>query len=488
MLENVKLYEQAKDLPFSNKQIDLIGQILRNAANQVYTINIASPPPTVFVVDENIRNIPEVAVSTWTFQSPGNAGMETYYFDNAIFDEDVAELIQNELSNFTGQPAHNSESISTEVDNGWSFSSLISWLTILIIFIILGIASLKHAFVLKRIMLCIPTLLVISILIFTIIKLPPGDFLSSKIIQLELLGDTASITELNYLKEQYNLNKSSVYQYLHWMGFHWFVTFSAEDKGIMQGFLGYSMEFSSSVNAILSDDILFFTVALSLLSMFVTWGVALPLGIYSAVRQYSNSDWVISFITFISMSIPSFILSIFVLFIANILFDIQISGLLSPEYEDQPGWNWHKFIDLLKNLAIPTFISALSSIGNMIRIMRGSLLDELKQPYVKSAIARGVHPVKGLFKYPVRVALNPFVSSIGGLLPQIISGGTIIAVILSLPTVGPLLLNSLQNEDMYLAGSLLLLLSFFSVIGTLISDILLVYLDPRIRYESKNGG
>jgi ABC-type dipeptide/oligopeptide/nickel transport system permease component len=259
------------------------------------------------------------------------------------------------------------------------------------------------------------------------------------------------------------------------MGFHWFITYDVTDTGLLQGNLGRSMENQRPVNELLGDRLML-TVLMSLGTILLTWALAIPIGIYSAVRQYSLSDYVLTLIGFVGMCVPAFLLAL-VLMAAS-----GVTGLFSPEFAARPEWSWPKVIDLLKHLWIPIVVLGVGGTAGMIRVMRANLLDELRRPYVITAMAKGVRPLKLLLKYPVRMSLNPFISGIGGLFPQLISGGAIVSVVLSLPTIGPLMLDALRTQDMYLAGSLLMLLNVLSVLGTLVSDLLLLWLDPRIRF------
>jgi ABC-type dipeptide/oligopeptide/nickel transport system permease component len=232
------------------------------------------------------------------------------------------------------------------------------------------------------------------------------------------------------------------------------------------------------VNALVGDRILL-TVLMSLGTILFTWTLAIPIGMYSAVRQYSLGDYALTLLGFIGMSVPGFLLALVLLSLAGIG-----AGLFSPQFDAQPYWDWPKFVDLMKHLWVPVVVLGVGGTASMIRIMRANLLDELRKPYVTTARAKGVRPLKLLFKYPVRLALNPFVSGIGHLFPQLVSGGAIVSIVLALPTVGPLMLQALFDQDMYVAGSMLMVLSVLGVIGTLVSDLLLLWLDPRIRYES----
>jgi ABC-type dipeptide/oligopeptide/nickel transport system permease component len=236
------------------------------------------------------------------------------------------------------------------------------------------------------------------------------------------------------------------------------------------------METSQPVNDMVGD-IIVLTIALSLGTIIFTWATALPIGIYSAVKQYSWSDYALTLIGFIGMSVPAFLLALVLMAMAG------VSGLFSPEYASQPEWSYGKFVDLLKHIWIPIVVLGVGGTAGMIRVMRANLLDELRKPYVVTARAKGVRPVKLLVKYPVRLALNPFISGIGSIFPHLISGGSIVSIVLSLPTAGKLQLDALMTEDMYLAASMLMVLSLLGVLGTLVSDLLLLWLDPRIRLE-----
>jgi peptide/nickel transport system permease protein len=236
------------------------------------------------------------------------------------------------------------------------------------------------------------------------------------------------------------------------------------------------------VNSIVGDRLLL-TVFISLGTILFTWVLAIPIGIYSAVRQYSIGDYTFTSLGILGMCIPNFLLALLLGYFGKSFLGIDMTGLFSPQFAAQPYWNIAKVIDLLKHIWVPVVVIGVSGTAGMIRVMRGNLLDELKRPYVTTALAKGVRPMKLLLKYPVRLALNPFISTIGGLFPALVSGGAVVAIVLSLPTVGPLLLGALLSEDMYMAGSLLMVLSLLGIVGTLVSDLLLLWLDPRIRME-----
>lgn len=324
-------------------------------------------------------------------------------------------------------------------------------------------------YILERILYAIPTLILISIVSFTIIQLPPGDFLTSYIAQLSQAGQTVDEATIATLTKRYGLDQPIYVQYFKWV---W---------GMLHGDFGQSFEWNRPVNTLIWER-LSLTVAISLCTLIFTWIVAFPIGLYSATRQYSAGDYFVSFLGFIGIAIPQFMLALILMWIAYSYFGQSVGGLFSPKYVEA-AWSGAKIVDLLKHLWIPVIIIGMSGTAGLIRTFRANLLDELNKPYVTTARAKGVPERKLLYKYPVRIAMIPFISTVGWSLPNLISGETITSVVLSLPTTGPLLLRALQSQDMYLAGSFVTLLSVLTVIGTLISDILLAWIDPRIRYE-----
>lgn len=328
------------------------------------------------------------------------------------------------------------------------------------------------AMILRRLLWMIPTLLVISIISFVIIQLPPGDYLTSYIAALEESGETVNVERVAALRKQYNLDDPFVVQYFKWLG------------GLVQGDLGMSLEWNRPVNELIGERIML-TMAISILTIIFTWIIAIPIGIYSAVRKYSVADYTFTFIGYIGLATPNFLLALIFMYIGFTAFGTDPSGLFSPEYEGAP-WSWGKFVDFLAHVWIPVVVIGTAGTAGLIRVMRGNLLDELGKLYVTTARAKGLAYWKLLLKYPVRVAVNPLISTIGWLLPSIVSGSVITAVVLNLPTTGPLLLRSLMNQDMYLAGSMVMILSSLTVVGTLISDLLLIWLDPRIRMENQS--
>ncbi len=325
------------------------------------------------------------------------------------------------------------------------------------------------AYIGRRALLAVFTVWAISMLAFAIIQLPPGDYVTSYIAQMAAMGSVVSDEEAQNLRIQYGLGQPIYVQYLKWM------------KLVVQGNFGMSMEWRRPVTEVIGDR-LWLTVVVSVAALLLTWVLALPIGIYSAVRQYSVGDYVATFIGFIGLAVPNFLLALVILYFGFILFNANVGGLFTPELQDAP-WSQAKVWDLLKHLPVPALILGLAGTAQQIRIMRANLLDELRKPYVVTARSKGLPESTVILKYPVRVALNPFASTIGYTLPYIVSGSIIVSIVLGLPTVGPLLLKALIAQDMFLAGTIVLLLGVMTVIGTLISDILLVWIDPRIRIE-----
>jgi peptide/nickel transport system permease protein len=323
-------------------------------------------------------------------------------------------------------------------------------------------------YILRRVMLMIPTLFVISIISFAVIQLPPGDYLSSYVSQLRETGDIVDEAELAALKERYGLGQPIYVQYYKWMS-----------GIILRGDWGQSMEWSRPVKDLIWERMAL-TMVLSGISLLVSWFVAIPVGVYSATHQYSIPDYVMSIFSFIGAGMPGFMLALVVMYLAWSKLGMAVGGLFSEEYITAP-WSWAKVVDMLKHLWIPVLIIAINGTAGSIRTTRANLLDEMNKPYVETARAKGLKEGRMVWKYPVRVAMNPFFSTVGWQLAGLISGQTLLAVVLSLQTTGPLLLRALTSQDMYLAGSFLLLLSTLTVIGTLVSDILLAWVDPRIR-------
>ncbi len=325
------------------------------------------------------------------------------------------------------------------------------------------------ALIIKRLLWMIPTMVIISFISFSIIQLPPGDYLTSYIAALGETGETVDEAQAAALRARYNLDQPFMVQYWRWL------------KGMVRGDLGMSFEWNRPVTELIGERILL-TSIISIVTLLVTWALAIPVGIYSAVKQYSLPDYCFTFLGFIGLATPNFLLALVFMYIGYSVFGVSAGGLFSPEYQNAV-WSFGKFLDLLGHLWIPVIVIGTSGTAGLIRVMRGNLLDELRKQYVMTARAKGVRYWVLLMRYPVRVALNPLVSTVGWVLPGIVSGATITSVVLGLPTTGPLLLRALMNQDMYLAGSMVMMLSLLTLVGTLISDILLLWLDPRIRYE-----
>src|SRR5919109_409967 len=325
------------------------------------------------------------------------------------------------------------------------------------------------AYIGRRAVLAIFTVWAISVLSFVIIQLPPGDYVTSYIAQMASTGSVVSDEEAEALRIQYGLGQPIYVQYLKWM------------RQVVQGNFGMSMEWRRPVTEVIGER-LWLTVVVSVAALMLTWTLALPIGIYSAVRQYSVGDYLATFIGFIGLAVPNFLLALVILYFGFVFFNAHIGGLFSPRLQTA-DWGGAKVWHLLNHLPIPALILGLAGTAQQIRIMRANLLDELRKPYVVTARSKGLTETRVILKYPVRVALNPFASTIGYTLPYIVSGSIIVSLVLSLPTVGPLLLRALISQDMFLAGTIVLLLGLMTVIGTLLSDILLVWIDPRIRLE-----
>jgi len=340
----------------------------------------------------------------------------------------------------------------------------------------------RHPYIGRRLAMMVPTLLLISIVGFVILQLPPGSYVETRMLELRMNGDEAAIEELERLAEMFHLEDPLWKQYTRWMGLHWFAGFDAADRGLLQGHLGRSMETGRTVNDTVGDRVLL-TFVVSLFTILFTWALALPIGIYSAVKPYSRVDYVATFLGFIGMSVPNFLLAILLMYWSGKYLGLNVTGLFSVEYAASPEWSWGKVADLLKHIWVPIVVIGTGGTAGMIRVMRGNLMDELRKPYVTTARAKGMRPFPLLMKYPVRLALNPFISGIGGIFPQLVSGGAIVAIVLSLPMVGPVLLQGLMTQDIYLSGSMLVVLSLLGIFGTLVSDLLLLALDPRIRLD-----
>ncbi len=324
-------------------------------------------------------------------------------------------------------------------------------------------------FIVRRLAGMVPFIILVSITVFMLIKLTPGDFVSNYAAALAAAGETVDDAMLASMRSRYGLDQPWLVQYWDWI------------SGVAVGDFGYSFQWQQPVSGLIGER-MGLTLILSVSTLLFTWSVALPIGVYSAVRRYSIGDYLFTFIGFVGLAVPGFLLALVLMYVGVSVFHADVGGLFSSAYADAP-WSWARCVDLAQHLWIPIIILGTSGAASLIRIMRANLLDQLHQPYVDTARAKGLSEFTLLVRYPIRVALNPFVSTLGWVLPNLVSGAVIISVVLNLPTAGPLLLQALLGQDQYLAGAFLLLLCSLTVIGTLLSDILLALLDPRIRFQ-----
>lgn len=326
-------------------------------------------------------------------------------------------------------------------------------------------------YIIRRLLYTFVTFWILTVVVFAIIQLPPGDFLTSYIAALEAQGALVNRADIDALRVQYGLDAGPVEQYLRWLG------------RFLQGDMGRSFEWKRPVIEMLAER-LPYTVMISMMTLLITYLVAIPLGIYAATHQYSFGDYLFTFVGFAGLATPNFLLALILMFLFFKYFGISVGGLFSQEYALAP-WSMAKVWDMIQHLWVPILVIGTAGTAGIMRVMRATLLDELGKQYVITARARGVGERHLLFKYPVRLAINPIVSTIGWQLPNIISGETVVAVVLSLPTTGPLLFRALLSQDMFMAGSIVMMLGILTLIGTMMSDILLIIVDPRIRYERR---
>ena len=331
-------------------------------------------------------------------------------------------------------------------------------------------------YTLRRLLIMIPTLLVISFVTFVIIQLPPGDFLSNQIAELQSQGDRAALEKVEFLRKQYGLDKPFLEQYGVWVGL-W--PGERGFSGLLQGDMGWSFEHDMAVKSVVGDRLLL-SFILNFSVILFTWAVAFPIGVYAATHQYSWGDHGLTLLGYVGLATPNFLLALVLMYFANVQFGLSIGGIMDPEYLGQP-WSWGRARSVLEHLWIPVIVIGTSGTAGMIRRLRANLLDELQKQYVVTARAKGMPPFRLLVNSPLRMSLNPCIAHIGSLLPSVISGSAIVAVVLSLQTSGPMLLDALRSQDQYLAGSFLMFLSLLTVVGMFISDLLLAALDPRIR-------
>jgi peptide/nickel transport system permease protein len=324
-------------------------------------------------------------------------------------------------------------------------------------------------YLIKRVITMLVTLAVISVLVFIVIKLPPGDYLTTYIEELKAQGESVDQARIEFLRKRYGLDQPGWQQYLTWAG------------GLLRGDLGWSFEYDQPVNQVIGETLLL-TIILKLATIIFIYAVAFPVGVYSATHQYSWGDHGLTFLGFLGIAIPNFLFALMILYAANVWFGTSIGGLMDPSYIDKP-WSWGKALSVLEHLWAPVLVIGITGTAGMIRRLRANLLDELQKQYVTTARAKGLSERTLILRYPMRVALNPFIADVGSLLPQLVSGAVIVSVVMSLPTSGPLLLSALQSQDTYLAGSFLMFLAGLTVVGMFISDVALAILDPRIRLE-----
>jgi peptide/nickel transport system permease protein len=325
------------------------------------------------------------------------------------------------------------------------------------------------AYLVRRLFYAILTVRAVSIVSFIIIQLPPGDYVTAYIAQLSVQGSSLNMAEAENLRIYYGLDRPMHYQYYLWL------------QRMVTGDFGYSFEHQKPVRDVIGERLLL-TMVLALASILFTWALAIPIGVFSAVRQYSVWDYFFTFVSFIGIAVPSFLLALLLMWIGFSVFGLSVGGLFSPQYISAP-WSWARVVDLLQHLWLPTVILGLAGTATIMRITRANVLDELRKPYVVTARAKGLSGWRLIWKYPVRIALNPVISITAYIWPFLVSGSVIVSVVLSLPTVGPILLRSLLSQDMFLAGGIIMLIGLMTVIGTFISDLLLIWADPRIKLE-----
>jgi len=327
------------------------------------------------------------------------------------------------------------------------------------------------SYIIRRVIIAVPLLISLSIVAFIIIQLPPGDYLTTYIQALEAGGQIVTEAEVARLRAQYGLDQSIYVQYMKWM------------SGIFRGDLGRSFHWQAPVIEVIMDR-LPVTLLLSFASLLVVYIIAIPVAIVSAVYQYSLFDYFATLFGFIGLAVPDFLLALVISWLFFLVSGTMVTSLFSLQFRDAP-WSFAKFMDLLGNVWLPILIIGMAGTAGLIRTLRATLLDELSRPYVVTARSKGLSETRLLFKYPVRIAMNPIFSTIGWLLPSLINGGVLVGIVLNLQLIGPALMEATLSQDMYLAGSIVLILSVLTVVGTLISDILLAWLDPRIRYAER---
>lgn len=325
------------------------------------------------------------------------------------------------------------------------------------------------SFLIRRILIMVPTLIVTSFIIFAIIQAPPGDYLETYIAELESRGEAVDQARIDNLRAEYGLDRPFVEQYAVWA---W---------KLVQGDMGYSFEYQAPVTEVVGDR-LWLTFIISLATILFTWIVAFPIGVYTAVRQYSVGDYVATTLGFLGLAVPNFLLALIMMHFLNVWFDVEIGGLMDSDYVGQP-WSWGKVGSVMTHMIVPVIVIGTAGTAAMIRRLRANLLDELSKQYVVTGKAKGLPPLRLLIKYPLRISLNPFIADIGNYLPSLVSSAAVVSIVMNLPTTGPMLIEALKSQDMYLAGSFLMFLSLLTIVGVFLSDLALAALDPRIRLE-----
>jgi len=323
------------------------------------------------------------------------------------------------------------------------------------------------SYIARRLVTMIFTLLALSVVVFVVIQLPPGDFVTSYIASLSATGETVDQEAIAQLRERYKLDSPILVQYFSWL------------THLLRGDFGYSFELQRSVGEIFSQRI-GISLAVELTAVIFMWAVAVPIGVYSAVNQYSKGDYFFTVLGFLGLAIPNFLFALVLMYISYNWFGATITGLFSPEYMNE-RWSVARFLDFASHVWAPILVISTAGAAQLVRVLRANLLDELNKPYVLTARAKGLPKRRVIWRYPVRVAMNPLISTIGWVLPSVISSSFVTAIVLNLPTLSPILLRSLLSQDMYLAGALILFMGLLTLVGTLISDLLLAWIDPRIR-------
>ncbi len=325
-------------------------------------------------------------------------------------------------------------------------------------------------YIIRRLIYALIMIVLVSFVSFIIIKLPPGDFLTQKLAQLRARGDRSAEGQIETYRKRYNLDKPFMWQYTNWA------------VNFVKGDFGESFEYERPVREMLGERVTM-TIILGIASLVVVWALAIPLGVFSAVKQYSMGDQIITTLSFLGLGMPGFLLALLVLYFAITVLDVEATGLFSQEYVNAP-WSWGRFVDLMNHLWIPAFISAITGVGGLTRIMRGQVLDTLGQPFVEAARARGLKNGTVIWKHAVRIAINPLIVILGSeAIPGIIGGGGLVSVVLNLPTIFPLFIDSLRKLDMYMAGTCIVLITILTLVGNLLADLVLAWVDPRIRLE-----